>query len=108
MSLQLCGAEATDFTKVGINWEIDVSIATCVLQEISTYDVVITVTDESSVTTTLEIYVADPNAVDDSNDDSTSDSDSGDDSSALPSVSLLATLSVTLLGAAFARRKQDL
>jgi hypothetical protein len=107
MSLQLCGAEATDFTKVGINWEIDVSIATCVLQEISTYDVVITVTDESSVTTTLEIYVADPNAVDDSNDDSTSDSDSGDESSALPSVSLLATLSVTLLGAAFARRKQD-
>jgi hypothetical protein len=68
---------------------------------------VITVTDESSVTTTLEIYVADPNAVDDSNDDSTSDSDSGDESSALPSVSLLATLSVTLLGAAFARRKQD-
>ena len=47
-------------------------------------------------------------AVDDSNDGSTSDSDSGDDSSALPSVSLLATLSVTLLGAAFARRKQEL
>jgi len=108
MSLQLCGAEATDFTKVGINWEIDVSIATCVLQEITTYDIIITVTDESSVTTTLEINVADPNAVDDSNDGSTSDSDSGDDSSALPSVSLLATLSVTLLGAAFARRKQDL
>lgn len=108
MSLQLCGAEATDFTKVGINWEIDVSIATCVLQEIATYDIIITVTDESSVTTTLEINVADPNAVDDSNDESTSDSDSGDDSSALPSVSLLATLSVTLLGAAFARRKQDL
>ena len=108
MSLQLCGAEATDFTKVGINWEIDVSIATCVLQEISTYDVLITVTDESAVTTTLEINVADPNAVDDSNDGSTSDSDSGDDSSALPSVSLLATLSVTLLGAAFARKKQEL
>ena len=108
MSLQLCGAEATDFTKVGINWEIDVSIATCVLQEISTYDVLITVTDESSVTTTLEINVADPNAVDDSNDDSTSDSDSGDDNSALPSVSLVATLSVTLLGAAFARRKLDI
>ena len=108
MSLQLCGAEATDFTKVGINWEIDVSIATCVLQEISTYDVMITVTDESAVTTTLEINVADPNAVDDSNDGSTSDSDSGDEGSALPSVSLLATLSVTLLGAAFARRKQEL
>ena len=108
MSLQLCGAEATDFTKVGINWEIDVSIATCVLQEIVTYDIIITATDESSVVTTLEINVADPNAVDDSNDGPTSDSDSGDDSSALPSVSLLATLSVTLLGAAFARRKQEL
>ena len=108
MSLQLCGAEATDFTKVGINWEIDVSIATCVLQEIATYDIIITATDESSVVTTLEINVADPNAVYYSNDGSTSDSDSGDDSSALPSVSLLATLSVTLLGAAFARRKQEL
>ena len=47
MTLQLCGATATDFTKVGINWEIDVSIAICVMQGIFTYDVTIFATDES-------------------------------------------------------------
>ena len=67
LTLQLCGSIATGFTQFGINWEIDVSIATCVLQEISTYDVIITATDESGVQSTLEINVADPNAVDDSN-----------------------------------------
>ena len=57
MTLQLCGSTATDFTIAGINWEIDVSIATCVLQEISTYDVVITATDESYVESTLEVMM---------------------------------------------------
>ena len=56
LALQLCGSSATT-TQVGINWEIDVSIATCVLQEISTYDVKITATDESGVESTLEINV---------------------------------------------------
>ncbi len=108
LALQLCGSSATDFTKVGINWEIDVSIATCVLQEISTYDVTITATDESGVKSTLEINVKDPNAQDDSNSDSsTGDSSSSDDGSALPSVSMLATVSVALLGAALLRREEE-
>jgi hypothetical protein len=108
LALQLCGSSATDFTKVGINWEIDVSIATCVLQEISTYDVKITATDESGVESTLEINVKDPNAQDDSNSgSSTGDSSSSDEGSALPSVSMLATVSVALLGAAFIRREEE-
>ena len=57
---------------VGINWEIDVSIATCVLQEIETYDVIITATDESGVQSTLEINVKDPNVQDNSNGGSSS------------------------------------
>ena len=108
MTLQLCGSTATDFTIAGINWEIDVSIATCVLQEISTYDVVITATDESNVESTLEVNVEDPDAQDSSNDDSSSnDGDSGEKGSALPSVSLLATVSVALLGAALMRKEED-
>lgn len=108
LALQLCGSSATDFTTVGINWEIDVSIATCVLQEISTYDLVITATDESGVESVLEVNVADPDAQDTSNSGSNSDDDSAsDDTSALPSVSLLATLTVTLLSAALIRREDD-
>ena len=108
MALQLCGSTATDFTKVGINWEIDVSIATCVLQEISTYDVLITVTDESGEASELEVNVQDPDAQEDPNSgSSTSEESSSDEGSALPSVSMLATLTVALLSAALVRRDKE-
>ena len=106
LSLTLCGSQATDFTKVGKNWEIDVSIATCVQQGITNFDVSISATDESGVVSTLSVVVKDPYANEDNS--QTNDGDSTDsESSGLPSVSLIATLSVTLLGAAFARRKQE-
>ncbi|MGB0826262.1 MAG: hypothetical protein ACPGTT_00075 [Candidatus Poseidoniaceae archaeon] len=108
LALQLCGSSATDFTQVGINWEIDVSIATCVLQEIETYDVIITATDESGVQSTLEINVKDPNVQDNSNGgSSSSDGSSSEEGSALPSVSMLATVSIALLGAALVRRDEE-
>ena len=107
LSLALCGSQASDFTKVGKNWEIDVSIATCVQQGITDYDVTISATDESGVISTLSVMVKDPYANDDDS-QSTTDSDNGDsESSGLPGVSLMATLTVTLLGAAFALRKQE-
>lgn len=107
LSLTLCGSQASDFTKVGKNWEIDVSIATCVQQQITEYDVSISATDESGVVTTLSVSIKDPNANDD-NSLETSDDDSGDsESSGLPGVSFMATLVVTLLGAAFASRKKE-
>ena len=106
LSLTLCGSQATDFTKVGKNWEIDVSIATCVQQGITNFDVSISATDESGVVSTLSVVVKDPYANEDNS--QTNDGDNTDsESSGLPSVSLIATLSVTLLGAAFARRKQE-
>ena len=108
MVLQLCGSSATDFTKVGINWEIDVSIAACVLQEIENYDVVITVTDESGIQSTLEINVIDPDFQENSNSGSSSgDSSSSDEGSALPSVSIIATISIALLAAALVRRDEE-
>lgn len=107
LSLTLCGSQASDFTKVGKNWEIDVSIATCVQQQITEYDVSISATDESGVVTTLSVSIKDPNANDD-NSLETNDDDSGDsESSGLPGVSFMATLVVTLLGAAFASRKKE-
>ena len=108
MVLELCGSQATDFTKVGDNWEIDVSIATCVMQDIEVYDVKIIVTDESGTVGTLEANIPDPNAEDTTQDNSdTSDDSSGEESSGLPGVSMIATICVTLLGAAFARRKLE-
>ena len=108
MVLELCGSQATDFTKVGDNWEIDVSIATCVMQDIGVYDVKIIVTDESGTVGTLEVNIPDPNAEDSTQDNSdTSDDSSGEESSGLPGVSMIATICVTLLGAAFARRKLE-
>jgi len=107
LSLTLCGSQASDFTKVGKNWEIDVSIATCVQQGITEYDVSISATDESGVVSTLSVTVIDPYASDDTS-LNTNDGDSGDsESSGLPGVSFMATLMVTLLGAAFASRKKE-
>ena len=105
--LSLCGSQATDFTKVGKNWEIDVSIATCVQQGITEYDVIISATDESGIVSTLNVLIKDQYANDDTSGGSSDDSGDDSESSGLPNVSLLATLSVTLLGAAFARRKLE-
>ena len=108
MTLQLCGASATDFTQVGINWEIDVSIATCVMQEITTYDVIITATDESNIASTLEVNVADPNVVSTIDDNSNPEDDTSSDvNSLLPSISMLTTILVTLAGAALIRRDEE-
>ncbi len=109
LELVLCGAIATDFTRNGVNWEIDVPIATCMLQDISTYDVVITATDESNIESTLEINVYNPVDDGNSNQETNSDSDkNSEDSSGLPSASLFATLCVTLLGAAIFGRRREL
>ena len=108
MTLQLCGASATDFTQVGINWEIDVSIATCVMQEITTYDVIITATDESNIASTLEVNVVDPNVQTIIDDNSNSEDDTSSDvDSLLPSISMIATISVALAGAALIRRDEE-
>ena len=106
MMLELCGGQATDFTRSGKNWEIDVSTALCDMQDITTYDVVITATDESKNETTLELNVYNPD--DNLNQDPSVESDtSSTESSGLPSASLLATVCVSLVAAAaIARRKE--
>ena len=107
LSLTLCGSQASDFTKVGKNWEIDVSIATCVQQGITEYDVSISATDESGVVSTLSVTVKDPYATDDTSSETNNGDNEDSESSGLPGVSFMATLAVTLLGAAFASRKKE-
>jgi hypothetical protein len=104
--LSLCGGSTTDFTQVGTNWEIDVSIASCMQQGITEYDVIISATDESGVIGTLSVFVPDPYAED--NGDTIIDDGKPSEEGGLPSLSMLSTLIITLLAMAFWQRKQYL
>jgi hypothetical protein len=104
LSLKLCGYTTNDFLRVGSGWEIDVNIVTCAAQNppVTSYDIVLTATDESGTVTTMSVFVPNQDA-----DDGNSDSDDNvlvAEEEGLPALSLMATLSVTLLGAAFASR----
>jgi len=104
--LSLCGGSTTDFTQVGTNWEIDVSIASCMQQDITEYDVIISATDESGVIGTLSVFIPDPYAEDSG--DIIIDDGKPSEEGGLPSVSMLSTLIITLLAMAFWQRKQYL
>jgi len=104
LSLRLCGYTTNDFLRVGSGWEIDVNIVTCAAQNppVTSYDILLTATDESGSITTLSVYVPSQ----DSNDGSSDNSDNVQviEEEGLPAISMVATLSITLLGAAFASR----
>ena len=68
----------------------------------TSYDIVLTATDESGTVTTFSVFVPDPYS-DDSGDES-GDNVQVVEEEGLPALSLMATLSITLLGAAFASR----
>jgi hypothetical protein len=107
ISLLLCGYSTNDFLREGSGWEINVNIVSCSSQNppVTAYDIVLTATDESGTVTTYTVYVPDPYA---STGDTTSTSDNGGNSEeeGLPGLSMLATLSITLLGAAFVGRQR--
>ena len=107
MSLAICGGSTTNFIRDGINWEIDVSIASCSPQGITEYNVIISATDESGVIGTLAVFVPDPYAEDDGGDGTISDIKTSEERG-LPSLSMLSTLIITLLAMAFWQRKQYL
>lgn len=107
MSLSICGGTATDFLRIGNDWEIDVSIASCYSQGITEYDVIISATDESGVIGILNVFVLDPYAEDD-NGAGTEDDEKPTVEEGLPSISMLSTLIITLFALAFWQRKQYL
>ena len=99
LSLTICGAETSGFTQDNINWRVDVSIAICMAYEMETYDVIITATDESGASTSLNVGVNPP----DVEEAPTIIVDTADES-ALPSLSMLAVLSMIGIAALLGRR----
>ena len=105
LSLHLCGYTTNDFLRVQSGWEIDVHIVSCSSQSppMTAYDLVLTATDESGTMTTLAVHIPDPYANDNS-DDKEDDTSIESGEEGLPALSMMATLSISLLGAAFAGR----
>jgi hypothetical protein len=106
MSLSLCGRSTNDFVRSGIVWEIDVNIVSCSSQNppVTVYDITLVATDESGTMTTMQVQVPDPYA---NSDETIVDVSVQPVEEGLPAVSMLATLTVALLGAAMTNRGRE-
>ena len=107
MALSLCGYSTNDFIRSGVVWEIDVNIVSCSSQNppVTIYDITLIATDDSGTIATMRVQVPDPYA---STEEPVIDDPTVSVEEGLPAVSMLATLSVALLGAAMVnnRKKQ--
>ena len=106
MSLSLCGYSTNDFVRSGIIWEIDVNIVSCSSQNppVTVYDITLVATDESGTMTTMQVQVPDPYA---SSDEPIIDDGGTTVEEGLPAASMLATVTVALLGAAMTNRGRE-
>jgi hypothetical protein len=102
LALTICGAQTSGFTQDNINWRVDVSIAICMANDLENYDVVITATDESGASTSLTVGVNSPML----GDDQTVNIAPAEDT-ALPSLSLLAVISMVGIAALLGRRTDE-
>ena len=110
MSLSICGNEARNFDRIQLEWEIQVSIASCVQGDYtSPYTVVITAEDgTSSEPTTVIIQVTDPYADDGSNSGETTTDDGEEaEGSILPAPGMFATLLIGLVAAGWVSSRRD-
>ena len=109
MTLSICNGQTSNFNRDNLAWEIQVSIANCIQNNVeSPYNVVIVATDASGATTSLSIDVIDPNAGGSDTTGGTSNSDSEEASgSILPAPGLIATLVVGLIAAGWVSSRQD-
>lgn len=109
LMLWICDGTTTNFDRQNLAWEIQVSIANCIQNDVqSPYDIIIKATDESGGETTKLLQVVDPNAgaVDNSGDGG-SDGDDDESSGILPAPGLIATLLIGLVAAGWVSRRQD-
>ncbi len=109
LTLWICDGTTTNFDRQNLAWEIQVSIANCIQNDVpSPYDIIIKATDESGGETTKLLQVIDPNAgaVDDSG-NGASDDDDSESSGILPAPGLIATLLIGLVAAGWVSRRQD-
>ena len=110
MTLSICGNEATNFDRVQLAWEIQVSIASCVQGDYtSPYTVTITATDGTSTEpTTVTIQVTDPYADGGSNPgETTTDDEEEAEGSILPAPGLFATLLIGLVAAGWVSSRRE-
>ena len=101
MTLSICNGQTSNFNRDNLAWEIQVSIANCIQNNVeSPYTVTIIAEDESLEKTALTIEVADPNTggSDASDDSSNSDTDA-EGGNILPAPGLIATLMIGFLAA---------
>jgi hypothetical protein len=101
LSATMCGETTTSFTTNGDNWDVSLSIAKCVADGLTQYDVVISATDSVGAIATVDVSVPDPYAGETTDPTITKDSDEG---SGLPSIGIFATV-ISMLGAAVLLRR---
>jgi hypothetical protein len=102
LSATLCGDTTTAFTETAPPaWDVTLSIANCVAQGSTQYDVTITATDSSGAISTISVNVPDPFTQDNNGD---GDFDSVKEDSGLPAIGLFATI-ICMLGAALLLRR---
>ncbi len=102
LRLTICGEDYQGFNINGINWNVEVSTAICAAYGLTDYNVTITATDESGEDTPLFVEI-NPPVLDNVPVDPSTPTVVEDEP--LPSISLLATLS--MLGAAVLLRRKD-
>ena len=104
LSAEMCGDTTTEFSQTDEKWTVSLSIAKCVQQGVTQYDVTIKGEDSVGAITMEEVSVPDPYAEDDGGSGDTDDSSDSSDDGALPSLGMFATI-IAMLGAAFILRR---
>ena len=102
MAATMCGETTTGFSQNGQAWSVSLSIAKCVQDGVTQYDVTISATDDVGAISMVQINVPDPYA----SEDPVIPIDTGEEeaSGLLPSISIIATMTM-FLGAALLLRR---
>lgn len=102
LSATMCGQTTTSFTTEGTNWVVSLSIAKCVADGFTQYDVVISAQDDVGDITYVDISVPDPFAED--NEGNTDDTGAPEEEAGLPSIGVFASIIAILSAALILRR----
>lgn len=101
LSAVMCDETQTSFTTNGDNWDVTLSIAQCVADGLTEYNVIISATDSVGAIATADINV--PGTFSEGNNDQTITTDD-EEESGLPSIGIFATV-ISMLGAAVLLRR---
>ena len=101
MSATMCGETTTSFSQTGINWDVSLSIAKCVADGMTQYDVILSAEDSVGAITTYNVSVPDPYAA---VDNTPVNVENTNEESGLPAPGMITSILV-ILGAAIILRK---